>query len=173
MPEPQLRQIVSYDDCKACGQCCKFDDYYRTKFSPALSPEKKDELISSKRIGEDQVVRKKDAHRLRFDRKKNGEYHCSCLGKGMECTLQKAKPFDCALYPFVLMRAKEGKVLMMVDETCPKIAKIKDSDEFLAHAQYLRKEFCTQGMGEFLSRNPQVVEPAQKGLKELFAVGGK
>ena len=91
----------------------------------------------------------------------------------MECTLQKSKPFDCALYPFVLMRTKEKNILMMVDETCPKIAKVKDSDEFMAHVQYLRKKFCTQGMGEFLLRNPHVVEPAQKGLKELFVVGGK
>ena len=173
MPNPKLKQIVSYGDCRECRQCCKFDDYYRTKFSPTIPKGQSERLISSGILGKEQLVEKEGGLRLKFLRQQNGEYHCSCLGKGMECTLQKSKPFDCALYPFVLMRTKEKNILMMVDETCPKIAKVKDSDEFMAHVQYLRKKFCTQGMGEFLLRNPHVVEPAQKGLKELFVVGGK
>lgn len=172
MSEFRLKQVVTYTDCLRCQQCCKFDHLYRN-FAPVISPEQKRAMVAEGLLTPGQVRRRKDGNysiRLVKGKKEKG-LQCSCLGENMACTVQERKPFDCLLYPFVLVQGRrKGEVFMAVDDTCPKIAKLRGTERFRKHKEYLRRVFTKPGMVDFIRHNPFVVERYQKHLKRQFRI---
>ena len=124
-----LSQYIKEENCHACQFCCRF----RT-----------DNLWDVPLFTDEQKINLKEEYpHIRF--KKMGTlwtpmliteeeyYDCPFLNHNTGCVLGKDKPFDCALWPFYIMR-KQGKIVLTKCYDCTSINKIsKDQLLFSLH----------------------------------------
>lgn len=163
-----LKDFVPSDVCLACDGCCRFQEktsVWRPKIAleEIDSPEKK-EIFSADAVDKYHqltTVCSGDHHFCRFlDRKTN------------ECTIYSLRPFECALYPFILSR-EDNRPAIFVHHHCPFVQEKRGNQEFADYVVYLKSFFQTQNAQGFLERNTILISqyPATKEeLEFLFHV---
>ncbi len=125
-----LKQILSAESCARCRYCCIFtkEDIWEIPF---ITSELK-QYISDNIMRDCTFVPYRDGHVFKMDFMPDGNAYCPMLvGKG--CILGDEKPFDCKIWPFRVMRKKNGKLVLALSTDCPSVATIpsKDLNNFL------------------------------------------
>ena len=73
-------------------------------------------------------------------------------GKDNTCGIYAKRPFECALYPFILSQTPDA-VKVYVHLACPYVQDHLPRADYVAHVAYLKEFFRRGDIREFLSRN--------------------
>lgn len=145
-----MKQLLTLQDCLDCKDCCYYYINYRD-LAPAFDKTTK---ADKKRL-----VDKKTHFIARCSKKKNDDYFFCDFKQGDRCELEEQRPFACKLYPFNVMKDKNGNVVIGIDWNCKGVKK-KTKEEIDIYIKklkpFLKKE---------LENRPFLVENFQKEIK--------
>lgn len=144
----KIKKLLDFKDCKKCRQCCEFkkgDDAWAPVFS---KQEVEAATKEFKKIKSAWKKYKRSASsyqpRLVKSKKIRNYYVCPFLNeKRHSCFIEKIKPFDCRIWPFVLMKNKKNDTLNLVyygRKICPGLASV-GARRFDSYKKYLIN-FC-------------------------------
>ncbi len=109
-----LKNILSPDTCARCKMCCTFDRYDLGN-TPVIPDEMKTAL--SELYPSAGFVRHGESWLFRMEEEKDGAFRCPMLTP-TGCMLGDSKPFDCRIWPFMLMEFR-GRLVITLDPLCP------------------------------------------------------
>ncbi|MDD4909157.1 MAG: phosphatidylglycerol lysyltransferase domain-containing protein [Candidatus Omnitrophica bacterium] len=119
-----LQQFVPNDVCLSCRVCCRFADK-ESVFRPSLLKEDKEGL-------------REQESRIALKECSDGLYCCEFFDKeGNRCSVYDLRPFECRIYPFVIVR-HNGRAYLGIDSNCPYAEENRRSGKLLEYAEYLR-----------------------------------
>lgn len=150
----KLEEILSPEDCAACEFCCSFRRQ-SLNLTPCFDEEKIGEICRLypearfKNLPNGAVTIDLDDKYQTDDSKEEALCHFNRRG----CILPPhLKPFDCSLWPFRLMKDKEGDSLVLaLVPTCPKIRK-DDTGKFREAALDMAKESV-----QYAATHPEII----------------
>ncbi|MDP3143463.1 MAG: YkgJ family cysteine cluster protein [Candidatus Omnitrophota bacterium] len=186
-----LKQLIPSSTCLHCQICCRFPEK-NTVWQPRLSRIEtvafKNEAPRAKARGflernterprlQGAVLWPRMYKRWLAARIKKGAIELKRIGglfccsffnaKGNSCQIYKIRPFDCRLYPFVLIDLQD-KIILAAHQLCPFVAQSIQTKKFQSHASYLKKFFAKKGIQDFLKANPSLIQDYQGYSKELI-----
>ncbi len=168
-----LKQFVPSSVCLACDGCCRFkekDSVWRPRITQEeIARKNKPDLLS--------VIYAKenvDAQGyLKTTSCGDGPHLCSFFSAPENaCTIYDARPFECRLYPFVLIK-KDNCAAIAAHHACPFIQEKRHDDQFEKYVGYLKGFFEKKEVREFLKRNPSMAgeyKDYENELEYLFTV---
>ena len=134
-----LKQFVPSGVCLKCDGCCRFqsaDSLWRPKWD-------KREFVDD----QDYVTTIVDC----------GKHLCRFLNKAdSTCRVYSDRPFECALYPFLLSRTAKG-VSLYVHLACPYVQDMQTSKELQEYMLYLQDFFAMPATLNFLKHNTHLI----------------
>ncbi len=143
-------QFVPQKVCVSCDGCCRFKDE-QSLWRPKISA---DEIDSDLKLT-DKIFAKDKLDTLKQLKAVVEKGVCRCVHFDLQanlCKIYEDHPFDCALYPFLLMR-QEKEVFVGVHLNCPFIQNEYGRDAFEAFVLTLRGYFSQENIHKFLQRN--------------------
>ncbi len=148
-----LPQFVPQKACLSCDGCCRFkeqDSCWRPKMT-----QNEVDLHCSKEGGFSRAIFSKelesDGH-IRAVRC-HGQIKCSFFHlEDNMCHVYQNRPFECRLYPFLLMKEEEG-LSVGVHLSCPHVQQYWGYEEFDHYVVKLQAYFQRQDVGDFLREN--------------------
>ncbi len=159
-------------ECKKCGDiCCRFSRGY-AKYAPFFSFSEKNKLIKNSLVKNTSFRKQKEGFQLFLKRiKKNSDYYyCPIFSqKTKQCSAYDCRSLDCSLYPFLILKNKNGKPVLGLDLECPvakKAVKAWGKDKkFTAQV----KRFCSsQKFKDYLKNNSGFVEEYIRDVLVLY-----
>ena len=115
----EFKQFLNSEYCLKCKQCCIFED---TSWLPHLLSDDRKNLAKS------EVCAKKF---------KNGLECCEFMNKSDHtCIVYEKRPFECRLYPFLLID-NQGPLDLAVHLGCPYVLSKVNGKEFSEYCEYL------------------------------------
>ncbi|MBN2454751.1 YkgJ family cysteine cluster protein [Candidatus Woesearchaeota archaeon] len=169
-----MEQLMTSSDCKKCSLCCRFADGFED-YAPVFSTEEKEKVLKKgfpsslfKKIGN-------ELWQVSLERRADQVLYCPFYS-GWQCKIYDVEPFECVLWPFYVMKSRDGKKALLAideDEACP--AALAESKKFKSHVVYLIKKLQSEEMVRFFSKNPQLIyryEADYKVLSELPGLSG-
>jgi len=168
-----LTQYVPSEVCLACDGCCRFKEE-DSRWRPVVAPE---EMTSAVQEGLARYILTKEAldqkNRIKTTRCHDGTYQCRFFSPdGNICTIYAYRPFECRLYPFVLMRQRQG-IVLTVHLSCPHIQNTRNLMEFDRYVLYLKKFFQMAKVRRFIRKNAALIDDYadyQDELEMLFLI---
>jgi Fe-S-cluster containining protein len=144
--------------CLACQGCCRFNAT-NSQWRPKISEEEIDAVHQESAFGK-KIFRGTVDHEhflQTFDIPKVQPYsaQCQCTFFDIEnnrCKIYKQRPFDCRLYPFLLVK-KDNAYFVGVHLNCPYIEKTRHEVPFTEQVEKVKKFFEQQHVLEYFKRN--------------------
>lgn len=156
---PNLPDYVPEKICLSCQGCCRFNAV-NSQWRPKISQEEIDavhqtlelgnKIYSPATVDQEHFLKANKIpkqHRLMAD--------CKCTFFDIEnntCRIYKHRPFDCRLYPFLLV-IKDGAYFVGVHLNCPFIAETRHQKVFKNHVEKLKKFFVQPDVLEYFKRH--------------------
>ena len=146
-----LDSLLTKADCAACRLCCKFDSYdlwqtpviytsLASKILQEYSPQMK-------------FVRRDDYFLMKMEREPLADlYYCPLLDHENGCIMGDDKPFDCMIWPFMVMELSGRKVLTL-SPVCP-VVNSKRFDDVCLEALKAAPEIF-----KMADKHPELVRP--------------
>lgn len=167
-----LQQFVPSKVCLDCDGCCRFKEK-DSLWRPRLTEEEitqtikrglAEEIFLKQALGKDGRIETISGQ---------GHYFCRFFDSAANrCRIHGFHPFECQLYPFVLMN-KEGKTAIAAHHHCPFIQEKRNSEEFARYVSYLKDFFQQKETRDFIQRNSLLVNDYadyQDELEYLFTL---
>ncbi len=152
-----LRQFVPSAFCLECRGCCRFQES-QSPWRPKTGIEEAAAMHSDK---EGYITTIQEC----------GKALCRFLDPATQhCRIYESRPFECALYPFILSSQGNG-IDVYVHLACPYIQEQQSSPELTAYIAYLREFFNHQETRAFLKANRRLIHdytPQEMELMLLF-----
>ena len=165
----QLKQFVPSAVCLQCDGCCRFkaaDSPWRPKLGAEEAKGLAARITQAGWLDDDGHIRT-----LRHC----GQDLCRFFDPADHtCKVYDDRPFECALYPFVLSRSDAG-VEVYVHLSCPYVQDAEASAMMEEYVAYLKGYFQTPPVLDFLKRNAALVHdysPFLMELQHLFTIEG-
>lgn len=156
-----LKKILSRKTCAACRLCCQFDasDIWEL---PVLPPET---VKAVKQIKPDTEFTPFGTECTFAAPALKGEELFACpMLTGHGCGLsEQDKPFDCKVWPFRLMRTKNGKVGIAISELCNGMQSYTDTQ-----LQTFLQEGPAETMFAYAEQHPAHVKPWMDGYRVIL-----
>lgn len=164
-----FEQFVPSNVCLQCDGCCRFKEP-GTIWRPKLTDEEtqviqrsdlSEKIFSSESLDDDQFIRTKPGC---------GEHLCRFFDPSdHSCAIYASRPFECALYPYVLSR-QEQKVGLYIHLNCPFVQEHYQTDLMKAYQVYLKEFFRREDVSAFLRRNIRYLNDYSSYQQELELV---
>ncbi len=159
-----LKQFPPSLVCLSCQGCCRFKDA-KSPWRPRMAEEEKGQAL-------DEQARLPDRQGF-ITTVPSGEQHlCRFLDSETNvCGIYGGRPFECRLYPFLLMK-NEDKAVVCAHLSCPYVQEHLDSQRFEEYVCYLKDYLGQEEVSGFLKRNPSLFgeyDGCKNEVKELFA----
>jgi len=154
----ELPQNVPSDICLKCDGCCRFASSH-SPWRPKVAQDEAGGALAAE-LDADGALKTVDY---------NGQPHCAFLCAGDNtCQVYGARPFECRLYPFLLIKSGDG-VALGAHLSCPYVQKHRDGT-FERHIDEMRTYFQRSDVRAFLKRNPCLAGtyPGAEGKIELL-----
>lgn len=132
----RMKQFVTQDFCLGCLGCCRFAKA-DSLWAPSLLEEEKKGL-NLKKI---KLLPLGDTFVCPFLNPENNR-----------CLIYKMRPFECALYPF-LINKKRGQLYLALHLSCPFIKAQLDCRELRLYQDYLQKILSSPSSLDTLKKN--------------------
>ena len=167
-----LKQFVPQEVCLKCDGCCRFkekDSVWRPRVLEG-------ESVAVKRRLADEIFLKETMDtrgRLRATSHCNHFFCAFFKAEDNTCGVYGFRPFECQLYPFVLVK-ESGQIVVCVHHSCPFIQEKGDTKEFREHVEYLKDFFNQKDTRQWIHDNFKFIEtyePYRSELENLFTVG--
>lgn len=175
-----MKKAVSSKDCFSCRDCCYF--YKNQRYFAPVFTEDEVRRIRKLRRKLPTFKRYKDYPHtyqvvLKKVRKKKLMYVCQFLDeKTHVCTIYKERPFDCRIWPLLIMRKKDRAYIAYFNQDfCPALKNMtkKGLDKYM---RYMVKLITGERYIRFLKKNPALIWGWEKDaipLKEITGILGK
>jgi len=148
--EIRLRQFVGSQTCFSCDVCCRFKDS-ASNWSPILT-DTDIARLSDNSAAEDILCQEK---KFRLRTYKDLVICPFFNPKDNSCKIYSLRPFDCQLYPFLLVK-KDKRIFLGYDLKCPFVKEKSASKEFKEYVQYLLEFLKNKDTGAMIRNNPQL-----------------
>jgi Fe-S-cluster containining protein len=163
-----IPQFVPQHVCLTCDGCCRFkeqDSPWRPKVAPEEVPTRGRsgliEKIFSKELDADGFIRTVSC---------SGQIQCAFFQPGQNtCRVYTDRPFECRLYPFLLMRLA-GEVIIGVHLSCPHVQEQWGNEHYKDYVGRLRQYFKEKDALDFIRRNPLLVRDYSMYEREIARV---
>lgn len=116
----RIKNFIKLKDCLACceDRCCQFKPD-ETKYAPVLTAEEVG-LIKRHYDADEHFVKHGESGevfqiKLRQP-KKDGLYFCPFLNEENLCAIHAYRPLDCQLWPFILVKSRDGRSIYLCSE---------------------------------------------------------
>jgi Fe-S-cluster containining protein len=159
-------EFITPEECLKCKVCCRFSDI-KTDFRPYLdSKEVQDLSCYTKKIYLPHIDNRRGTRII--PQKKDG-FICPFFNlEKNSCSIYEKRPFDCRLYPFVVMENKERNgIVVGADISCHSIRNAIGKYGFQKYVNYLQNHFAGY-LIEYIEKNPFFVMEYQDCVQELF-----
>jgi Fe-S-cluster containining protein len=163
-----LLQLINTNFCKECKDCCRFHPE-NAHYAPAFTPKDKKYIIERLGFSKDLFYKNyNNEWTVKFEQKEGKYILCPFL-KNERCAVQKIKPFNCLLYPFILMESKDRKkIVVAFDDGCKAVKKQKLAVAFKEKLKFLEKLFNSEKELKKIAKLRSHVEPYQGHYKIIF-----
>ncbi|GEM_PF-330866 len=187
-----LKQLIPSEICLACEVCCRYPDR-QTLMAPVFSREEQQKAVElglpkqsfptpepgrGARIrvttGESSSTASFDKLRTLSERSESNGlttscYQCPAFVPGThECTIYPERPFDCQLYPFMLMFSQhKSKVHLIMDPLCPFIQTHNNPlspNPLTAYGRYLYDYLEQPEIIQWICQNQNLVSEYQDSM---------
>lgn len=142
-------QLVPSKVCLTCQGCCRFSDP-QTVWRPRITAdEKKNILCHSKPAPE--VIEDHNGYLIT----KPYEGGCSCRffnPQDNTCQIYAHRPFECALYPILLVKQNDT-IVVSVHLSCPYVIDHNDEKLFEDYIEKLKSYFTQEDVLRFVKNN--------------------
>lgn len=151
----ELKQFVPSSVCLQCEGCCRYesaDSLWRPKWDKREFLDDNDYITTIQECGK---------HLCRFLNTKDNT-----------CRVYAERPFECALYPFVLSLNK-GKVEVHLHLACPYVQDNQDTGAIEGYIDHLKQFFQGPECIAFLKRQRHLIHdyaPVALELKYVFTI---
>ncbi|MDD5004998.1 MAG: YkgJ family cysteine cluster protein [Candidatus Omnitrophica bacterium] len=172
-----FKQLVPQDFCLSCDVCCRFTEP-QTIWAPLFTKEEIEYLVEKDILpplvftGHPENQTKKDKNKISSAQRINlvnykDYFICPCFDVfDSHCKIYAERPFECQLYPFLLVR-KSNKFYLAMDKKCPYLNKVQ-KNQLKTYTDYLRKEFAKKKVLSFLRQNQELFCEYPSGDLELL-----
>ncbi len=199
-----LSQLVPSELCLKCDICCRFPD--SDSFLAPFFTEEEVQKASRNGLSLDFFTGEKSGKigLIPFPDEiespgHNGGCQCPCFDPvSHQCSIYEARPFDCQIYPFVLMRLdrqalpsatpgfggmeseagrplnvnQPNEVVLGMDTKCPFIRDRLNSPEIQAFSSELAQRLESPTCQTLLLKNPDLIGPFQEDVVVLCRLRG-
>ena len=111
--------LLTEQDCAGCRLCCKFDSYGLWQ-TPVICKELASKILQEY-LPMARFIRREGHFIMRFEKEAQEDiYPCPLLEPEHGCIMGEEKPFDCMIWPFMLMEL-EGRRVVTLSPICPVI----------------------------------------------------
>lgn len=164
-----MLQIVRSKDCDFCNdKCCRFA-VHLARFSPIFTVEEYNKVIKNG-YGKNMFDKlDKNTYQVKLDKKENGFFICPFLKEEKWCSIYEFGPYDCKIWPFILMRNKEkDKIYLMMDKVnnCPSIKKAS-TEKRKKYIKYLKKYLNDEKTIKLLKKYPKMISDYDYDLTKI------
>ena len=147
-----LKQFVPSSVCLKCEGCCRFnlsDSPWRPK------------------AGQLERIEKTDNQGYLTTKANEGKHQCVYFeSKDNSCQIYANRPFECALYPFILSKTTNA-VEVYVHLACPYVQEKELVREFDDYVTYLKETLNNQEFLEFINKNSRMLHDYSSFIREL------
>lgn len=158
-------QFVPQKVCLSCRGCCRFREA-QSVWRPKVAPEE----IEASAYKNDLTPAPAQDGRIRTVRQQ-GQNCCTFLDlQTNQCGIYAGRPFECRLYPFLLMK-KNGGAVVGVHLSCPYVQEFRYSAEFEKYTDVLKMYLSGEKTARFLRGNPALAGDYSaygEEIEELF-----
>jgi uncharacterized protein len=164
MTMPEIPQIVPSPRCLACDVCCRFPEA-ESPLRPYFTEAEIRTAIASGLP--EAVFPEKEGGKIRLIPNPAGEgYLCPAFDPGTNhCTIYAARPLDCRLYPFAVMRDPQGtEAVLGWDRKCPYLMNEADHRLPLSASGTVGDILQREGPQAVLNRNPGLIGEFQQDV---------
>jgi len=160
-----IKQFVPQEICLSCEGCCRFSEpegIWRPK-------------VFSEEVSNEALVKALDEQNHFCLTKSDSGWQCPFFKeKDNTCTVYSSRPFECLLYPFLLVK-KDEKVFVGAHLNCPYVHGNRGTDSYTQTVEHLKEYFQKPEMKSLLSKNKHMASDYKDSLDEievLFEVEG-
>ncbi|MDP2938654.1 MAG: YkgJ family cysteine cluster protein [Candidatus Omnitrophota bacterium] len=170
----KLKQFIPKECCLKCDGCCRFIDK-KSQWVPRIA---KSEILKILKSGFPQHLfskLNKNDNQLNLVNYKGINICAFLFPQTNRCKIYNNRPFDCQLYPFILMRNRE-KIFLSVHLACPFVKENLEKREFKNYLTYLKEFLNKKGISSFIRKNiflAQDYDNFQDEIKLLFCLDNK
>ncbi len=150
-----MKQLTTLKDCIECKDCC----YYHRHYLGLSTILEKNARFTKKE--KEKLVDKGKFYQAKCERKKSLNYFFCDFKDGDLCQLKEKRPFGCKLYPFNVMKNREGKPVVGLDRDCLGI-KNKTEKQIKDYVKYLKPL-----LKKTIKSKPYYVEEFQEELEVI------
>ena len=145
-----IKQFVTQDECRICDGCCRFSDEM-SAWRPLASVKEAECIIKNQSNLSFEDICTPD-NRIK-SQANNGCYICRFLDPTHSvCNIYALRPFECYLYPFVVVK-KNSAPYLAVHKQCPSIQRKYQSEEYERYKEYLKTFFTYRDILDFINEN--------------------
>jgi len=149
----EIKQFVPSLICLSCDGCCRFRRD-GTCWQPKMATEEIDRQPGAQDADQRVLRQKIDADGRLATVAYHGIFICSFFNPPHNtCGVYHARPFECRLYPFLLM-AESGRARLGVHLLCPYVQKKKDTLVWEEYLVEVKRFFARDDVRAFLKRQP-------------------
>lgn len=170
------RQFIPQQFCLHCDICCRFSQV-RSVWTP-LFTESEIRYLVKKKILPPSIFTATLTHQIAHNKKAQyinliaykDLFICPCFNpSGQKCRIYQDRPFECRLYPFLLIK-KCKKLFLGLDKRCPYLGNC-GKEKIESYIDYLKREFQKQKNKSFLAENKDLfAEYPHNNLELLFSL---
>ena len=150
---------VPEQTCLSCQGCCRFNAV-NSQWRPKISEEEIEDIHQTMESGRNiyfsaTVDQEHFLKTSEIPKSHQSMATCQCTFFDIEnnkCKIYKQRPFDCRLYPFLLVE-KNGAYFVGVHLNCPFIEKTRYQPVFKDHVEKLKQFFAQPDVLEYFKRN--------------------
>lgn len=150
----QLKQFVPSKTCLSCDGCCRFKEE-ESAWRPKVTRDEIESVQSQDLLSKIYSREKIDTtgHIKTVFCGKSDTHFCSFFyPENNTCSIYSLRPFECQLYPFVLVK-KDGQINLTVHHHCPFVQESRATKEFTDYVDYLEEFFRKNEVMGFLKKN--------------------
>jgi Fe-S-cluster containining protein len=148
-------KLIPSEICLACQGCCRFAEQ-DSVWAPAVLDEDISRLMSAGIPPS--LINKNRRVRTVPDLSGASAYACVFLdARDNHCSVYQLRPFECRLYPFLLMRTGD-RLVLGYDPHCPYAAQHHSDEQFRDFTAALVSSLQQSSISALLKRNPHVFQ---------------
>ena len=165
----QIKQLVPSNICLDCDVCCRFTES-KSPWSPFFTKKEITNLVEKDilppMLFSGHSYQGEHINLLEY----KGCFICPCFTPGdHNCKIYLNRPFECVLYPFILIKSK-NKFYLAMDKKCPYFTQVK-KEELDDYIDYLKKEFSKKTAEDYFKENVELfAEYPLQDLEILFPI---
>ena len=164
-----MNQFVLSKACLACDGCCRFIEE-KSLWRPKITLEEKEQIAGLDSI--DKVFPEGTVDESGRIKTVPCVYSYVCAFFNVEdhaCGIYNRRPFECQLYPFLLVKIKDS-FFLGVHMHCPYVQEYFDTQDYRRYVEYLRQFFAQDNVKDYLRKNYKIISDYSGGMDEIERV---